>query len=185
MAEGAVSDVSSGIYLKTDKLGRTSVQGLHETRRKLMAMGMDRNHFERLIKEAALIVARKATEKAPVVSGKLAESIRGQASKKFSKTIRSSGLSGAFGGTTTVAMRAFGGVVLGRTPYARATSYGTFHKAGEKAKSNTSSRATRVWRTTVRGKANPYMVEARNQSKPAIVRHFEIEIKKWIREEGF
>ena len=71
---------------------------------------MERNEFERLIKISAKIVAAEATRTAPSVTGRLGVTIRGGASKKFTKD--------------TVAMRAYGGVVLGRTPYARATSYG-------------------------------------------------------------
>lgn len=171
---GAVIGGDAGwITLYQDKSGRTYIKGLWETRRKLMEMGMERNEFERLIKISAKIVAAEATRQAPVMTGRLAQSIRGMASKKFT--------------VDGVAKRAYGGVVLGRTPYARATSYGMYHVAGEKAKSNNSKRgyATRVWRETVRGAKNAFMVKAREASKPRVVQFWSITIRNWIKRKGF
>jgi hypothetical protein len=162
---GASGD-NVGIFLSTDKLGRTQIKGLHETRRALMAMGMERNEFEKLIKQSAMIAARSATKLAPVQSGRLATSIRAQASKKFT----SNGFN----------KRAYGGVVLGRTPYARAVSYGHYYKAGQR-----SVAGNRVWRETKRTRGNPYMVEGRERVKPEIVRFWRVRIALWTRKMGF
>jgi len=166
-----------GIRLIEDTKGRTYIKGLYDTRRKLMSMGMERNLFERLIKEAAIIAARQATVTAPVQTGALAMSIRGQASKKY--TVHG------------VTKRAYGGVVLAgtptRVPYARRVSYGSYTVAGEAAKQNTSKRgyATRVWRETRRGPGNPYIVRAREKMKLKIVENYNNRIRAWIKKNGF
>lgn len=160
-----------GVYLYTDKLGRTYVKGLHETRRALMAMGMERNEFEKLIKESAMITARFATQAAPTRTGKLAMSIRGQASKKYT--------------TAGVTKRAFGGVVLGRTPYARAVSYGHRYVAGQQAKSTIGTWKPRVWRQTKNTQPNRYMVQSRDRAKPFIVNFWTKRLDKWIEQKGF
>ena len=166
-----------GIHLLEDTKGRTYVKGLWDTRRKLMSMGMERNLFEKLIKESAIIAAKQAARTAPVQSGSLAMSIRGQASKKYT--------------SHGVTKRAYGGVVLAGTPtlvqYARRVSYGSYTVAGQPAKASTSQRgyARRVWRETRRGPGNPYIVRAREKMKPKIVAHFNGRIRKWIIENGF
>lgn len=164
---GARGD-SVGIYLSTDKTGRTQIKGVWETRRALMAMGMERNLFEKLIKQSAMIAAKQATKIAPVRTGKLATSIRAQASKKY--TVHNQ------------TKRAYGGVVLGRTPYARAVSYGQNYVAGQKAKAPNS---TRVWRETKRTRGNTFMVRGREAAKPAIVRFWNMKIKQWTKSKGF
>lgn len=162
---GASGD-SVGISLYTDTKGRTYIKGLHETRRALMAMGMERNQFEKWIKQSAILAAREATKLAPVQSDRLAISIRAQASKKYT----------SHGATK----RAYGGVVLGRTPYARAVSYGHYFVAGQP-----SVAGNRVWRETKRTRGNPYMVQGRERAKPAIVRFWAMKIKQWTQQKGF
>lgn len=163
---GASND-SAGVYLYTDTKGRTYIKGLHETRRALMAMGMERNLFEKWIKQSAMIAAKSATRLAPVQSGKLAMSIRGQASKKYT--------------THNQVKRAYGGVVLGRTPYARAVSYGHWYPQGWESRSG-----NRRWRKpTHRSPSNPYMVRGREAAKPAIVRFWSVAISQWIKQKGF
>ncbi len=162
---GASGD-SVGISLYTDTKGRTSIKGLHETRRALMAMGMERNLFEKWIKQSAILAAREATKMAPVQSGRLATSIRAQASKKYT----------SHGATK----RAYGGVVLGRTPYARAVSYGHYYQAGQKSVSG-----NRVWRETKRTRGNTFMVKGREKAKPAIVRFWRMKIDQWTKQKGF
>jgi hypothetical protein len=162
---GASGD-SVGISLYTDTKGRTSIKGLHETRRALMAMGMERNLFEKWIKQSAILAARQAVALAPVQTGRLATSIRAQASKKYT----------SHGATK----RAYGGVVLGRTPYARAVSYGHYFVAGQR-----SVAGNRVWRETKRTPGNSYMVKGREQAKPAIVRFWAMKIKQWTKQKGF
>lgn len=162
---GASGD-SANVYLSTDKLGRTYIKGLNETRRALMAMGMERNEFEKLIKQSAIIAAKEATKMAPVRTGRLATSIRGQASKKYT--------------SHGAVKRAYGGVVLGRTPYARAISYGQYFRAGTKSREGNRN----YWKTT-RTPDNPYMVKAREKAKPAIVRFWRVRIALWTRKKGF
>lgn len=180
-----------GIYLLEDSKGRTYVKGLNETRKKMVAMGMDRNEFQKYIKDAAIVVAKQASRTAPSISGALASSVRGWASKKYTKTVSAGGLRGLLGGTVTQSKMAYGGVVTAGTPsrvqYARRVSYGSYTVAGQPAKQNTSQRgyATRVWTQTRRGPGNPYMIRARERMKPVMVNMLEGRLKKWIKEKGF
>jgi hypothetical protein len=148
-------NVGGGLTLSTDRLGRTQVQGLWKTRRALMEMGMERNLFEKWIKESAIMTAREANKYVPVLSGRLAISLRGQASKKVT-------LKG--GGTE----RRFGGVVIARAPYAKAISLGKYFKKSGK-----------------RIKGNPYLRTAKNAAKPKIVAMFNTNIEKWLNKKGF
>jgi hypothetical protein len=179
------------IYLLQDTKGRTYVKGLNETRKKMIEMGMDRNEFQKYIKDAAIVVAREAARTAPSISGNLGSSIRGFASKKVTKTIKASGLAGFFGGTVQVSRQVYGGVIEGGTPsriqYARRVSYGSYTVAGEPARSNNSKRgyATRVWKETRRGPDNPYMVRAREKMKPVMVQMLNGRLAEWIRKKGF
>lgn len=162
---GASGD-SVGISLYTDTKGRTYIKGLHETRRALMAMGMERNVFEKWIKQSAILAAREAIKMAPVQSGRLATSIRANASKKYT--------------SHGAVKRAYGGVVLGRTPYARAVSYGHYYEAGKKSISG-----NRVWKNTTRSRGNAYIVKGREKAKPAIVRFWRMKIDQWTKQKGF
>jgi hypothetical protein len=180
-----------GIYLLQDSKGRTYVKGLNETRQKMVAMGMDRNEFQKYIKDAAIVVARQAGRTAPSISGALASSIKGWASKKYTKTMKASGIRGLLGGTVTVSKQAYGGVVTAGSPsrvkYARRVSFGQYTVAGKSALSNNSQRgyATRVWKQTRRGQGNPYMVQARERMKPVMVKMLEGRLAEWMRKKGF
>jgi hypothetical protein len=180
-----------GVYLLQDTKGRTYVKGLNETRQKMVAMGMDRNEFQKYIKDAAIVVAKQASRTAPTVTGNLATSVRGWASKKYTKTISAGGVRGLLGGTVTASKMAYGGVVTAGSParvqYARKVSYGSYTVAGRQALQNNSKRgyATRTWRQTKRGQANAYMVQAREKMKPVMVQMLNGRLKKWIREKGF
>lgn len=191
MAGTVLTGSREGIYLLQDSKGRTYIKGLNETRKKMVAMGMDRNEFQKYIKEAAIIVAREASRTAPSTTGQLAQSVRGWASKKYTKTVSAGGLRGLLGGTVTQSKMAYGGVVTAGSPsrvqYARRVSYGSYTVAGRQAKSNTSQRgyATRVWRTTKRGEGNAYMVQAREKMKPRMVEKLEKDLATWIRKKGF
>lgn len=156
-----------GVGLRTDKLGRSYITGVQETRKKLMQMGMERRVFERWIKDAAIIGATEAARTAPRQTGYLAVSIVGQASKKITHKSGASNM-------------VFGGVILARTEYARAVSYGTFHKAGYASKTG-----NRTWLKTVRGKGNPYMVRARENTKPRMVELLNNRLRYWIKSKGF
>jgi len=166
---------ADGISLFQDTNGRTYVRGLNETREKMLAMGMDRNLFEKWIKEAAFVAAREATATAPRLTGNLATSIRGYASKTVK--VRNSS-------TGAVDRRMlFGGVMTSgsaRVPYARAVSYGIYHVAGQR-----SVAGDRTWRTNVRGKGNAFMVKAREKKKSYMVTLLNFKLGQYIKQKGF
>jgi hypothetical protein len=181
-----------GIYLLQDTKGRTYVKGLNETRKKMVAMGMDRNEFQKYIKNAAIMVAREASRTAPSITGQLATSVRGWASKKYTKKVSAGGLRGLLGGTVTLSKMAYGGVVTAGTParvqYARRVSLGSYQVAGRRQVADNGSQrgyASRVWRTTKRGEGNPYMIRAREKMKPRMVQMLEKDLATWMRKKGF
>lgn len=188
-----IAGSTGGIYLLEDSKGRTYIKGLNATRLKFLEMGGDRNLFEKWVKQAATMAAREAKRTAPIVSGKLAASIQGYASKKaFIKNKVTGGIDSrmVFGGVITAGSARVRNVIKGgvktgeqRTTgvqYGRATSLGMYHVAGE-----TSANGTRTWRTTVRGKKNPYIVKARNKMKPAMVRLLNYQLNTYIKQKGF
>lgn len=167
---GAPQD-KAWVEYKVDSKGRARVVGLgedgmHVVRRELMAMGMERNLFEKWIKQSAVIAAREATKLAPVYTGRMALGIRGAASKKYTVA-----------GQTK---RAWGGVVVASTPYARRVSYGMRTVAGQR-----SIAGDRTWRKTTRSPSNPYIVKGREKAKPAIVHYWNNVITAWIKQKGF
>lgn len=167
---GASQD-KAWVEYKVDSKGRAYVYGLgqngmHAVRRELMAMGMERNLFEKWIKQSAVIAAREATKLAPVSTGRMALGIRGAASKKYTVA-----------GQTK---RNWGGVVFAQTPYGRAVSYGHYYEAGKKSISG-----NRVWKNTTRTRGNAYMVKGREKAKPAIVHYWNNVITAWIKQKGF
>jgi hypothetical protein len=182
---------TAGIYLLQDTKGRTYVKGLNETRKKMVQMGMDRNEFQKYIKDAAIVIARQAARTAPTLTGSMASSIRGYASKKLTKTVSLGGLAGLMGGTTKVSRQAYGGVFTAgtpsRVPYARRVSYGSYTVAGKAAVQHNSDRgyARRVWKQTRRGPGNAYMVQAREKMKPVVVQMLNGRLAEWIRKKGF
>ena len=180
---------TDGIYLLQDTKGRTYIKGLNETRQKFLAMGGDRNLFEKWVKQSAIIAAKEATRTAPVISGRLAQSIRGYASKKaFVKNKVTGGVDSrmVFGGLVTSGSARVRNVVgsTGTTTtgvqYGRAVSLGTYRVAGQRSQTG-----DRVWRTTVRGKGNPYIVKAREKMKPAMVRLLNFQLNNYIKQKGF
>ena len=180
---------TDGIYLLQDTKGRTYIEGLNETRQKFLAMGGDRNLFEKWVKQSAIIAAKEATRTAPVISGRLAQSVRGYASKKaFVKNKVTGGVDSrmVFGGLVTSGSARVRNVVgsTGTTTtgvqYGRAVSLGTYRVAGQPSQTG-----NRVWRTTVRGKGNPYIVKAREKMKPAMVRLLNFQLNTYIKQKGF
>ena len=167
---GAAKDTAWVEYF-VDEKGRAYVRGLgsnglHNVRRELMAMGMERNLFEKWIKQSAVIAAREATKLAPVSTGRMAVGLRGMASKKYTVA-----------GQTK---RAWGGVIVSNAPYARRVSYGMRTVAGEK-----SIAGNRTWRRTMKTPGNAYMVKGREKAKPAIVHYWNNVITSWIKQKGF
>ena len=183
---------TDGIYLLQDTKGRTYIKGLNETRQKFLEMGGDRNLFEKWVKQSAIIAAKEATRTAPRISGALALSVRGYASKKaFIKNKVTGGVDSrmVFGGLVVsgsgrVRNVLEGGAVVGQTTtgvqYGRAVSLGTYHVAGQQ-----SANGNRTWRTTVRGKGNAYIVKARNKMKPVMVRLLNFQLNTYIKQKGF
>lgn len=180
---------TDGVYLLQDTKGRTYIKGLNETRLKFLEMGGDRNLFEKWVKQSAIIAAKEATRTAPVISGRLAQSVRGYASKKaFVKNKVTGGVDSrmVFGGLVTSGSARVRNVVgsTGTTTtgvqYGRAVSLGTYHVAGQPSQTG-----NRVWRTTVRGKGNPYIVKAREKMKPAMVRLLNFQLNNYIKQKGF
>lgn len=184
---------TDGIYLLQDTKGRTYIKGLNETRQKFLAMGGDRNLFEKWVKQSAIIAAKEATRTAPKITGALALSVRGYASKKaFIKNKVTGGVDSrmVFGGLVVAGSGRVrnvlqGGVATGETvttgvQYGRAVSLGTYHVAGQQ-----SANGNRTWRNTVRGRGNPYIVRARNKMKPVMVNLLNYQMNKYIKQKGF
>jgi hypothetical protein len=184
---------TDGIYLLQDTKGRTYIKGLNETRQKFLAMGGDRNLFEKWVKQSAIIAAKEATRTAPKITGALALSVRGYASKKaFIKNKVTGGVDSrmVFGGLVVAGSGRVrnvlqGGIATGETvttgvQYGRAVSLGTYHVAGQQ-----SANGKRTWRTTVRGRGNPYIVKARNKMKPVMVRLLNFQLNNYIKQKGF
>lgn len=176
-----IGGFGGAIGLSRDTKGRTYITGLQETRKKMLAMGLERNLFEKWMKDSSMLAAREATITAPRVNGLLAFSIRGFASKSMNIKSRTTG---------SIEKRfAFGGVVTAgspaRVPYARQVSYGMRHVAGEFAKSYTFGKMRRIWRTTISTHGNPYMVKAREKMKPAMVNLLNTKLRYWIKQKGF
>jgi hypothetical protein len=192
MADTVITGAGQGIYLVRKGSGRTVVQGLNETREKFLEMGGDRNLFEKWMKEAAQVAAREATRTAPRMSGNLALSVRGYASKKMAIKSRATGKVTdrmVFGGIIAAGSARVrntvgaGGVVDSTTTgvqYARAVSLGTYHVAGA-----TSKVGGRTWRTNVRGKQNPYMIKARESKKSYMVTLLNFKLGQYIKQKGF
>jgi hypothetical protein len=182
---------TDGIYLFKDSAGRTTVQGLNETRKKFLEMGGDRNLFEKWMKDAAKVAAREATSTAPKISGKLALSVRGYASKtafRKNKVTGSLDSKMVFGGVITagsarvrnVVQDGSQGQVTTGIQYGRAVSLGTYHVAGANSRTG-----NRVWRTTVRGRKNPYIVKARDAKRSYMVTMLNYQLSKYIKQKGF
>jgi hypothetical protein len=192
MAGTVLSGSREGIYLLQDSKGRTYIKGLNETRQKFLEMGGDRNLFEKWVKQSAIIAAKEATRTAPVITGRLATSVRGYASKKaFVKNRQTGNVDSrmVFGGLVVAGSGRVrnviqDGAVVGQSTtgvqYGRAVSLGTYRVAGQASMSG-----NRVWRTTVRGKKNPYIVKARNKMKPAMVRLLNFQLGNYIKQKGF
>lgn len=189
MAGTVLSGSTDGIYLYRDTKGRTTVQGLNKTRQKFLEMGGDRNLFEKWMKDAAKVAAREATVTAPTLTGKLAASVRGYASKKaFVKNRATGGVDSrmVFGGIITAGsarvrnVTETGGQVTTGVQYARAVSLGTYRVAGQ-----ASQAGNRTWRTTVRGKKNPYIIKAREKKRSYMVTMLNYQLDKYIKQKGF
>jgi hypothetical protein len=141
-----------------------------------MAMGMERNEFEKWIKESAIITARHIGRRAPVLTGRLARSIRGYASKKVKIK------------KATETRRVFGGVVVSQPKAPRPK----MHRDGSPVANDAFREYGRRisfgyynWRTGKRTRPDPFMRDGRNSAKPTVVRYWQGRIKHWIEKKGF
>lgn len=160
-----MSESGYGVRVATSKGGSTYIAGLYGPNgvaQKLKAMGLERNEFSSWVKKAAIIVAERATHMAPRDTGRLATSLRGFAGKKITQN-------------NAPAKFIFGGVVIAQprvkgysTTYAKKISFGKYN-----------------WKTGVRTPGNPYMRNARNQTRSAVVKMWNKEIGRWIEKNGF
>jgi hypothetical protein len=160
-----MSESQYGVRIATNKSGNAYIAGLYGPKgvaQKLKAMGLERNEFQKWQKQAAIIVAQRATHLAPVRSGKLALSISGFAGKKITPNNQPSRM-------------LYGGVVIAQplvqsdpSTYAKAVSFGRYYPA-----------------SGIRTKGNPYMRTAREQTRQAVVKMWNKEIGRWIEKNGF
>ena len=174
-----------GVRVAHNKTGSAYIAGLYGkdgVAQKLKSMGMERNEFQKLVKQAAIIVAQRATHLAPRRSGALALSLRGYQGKKVTQN-------------NAPALYLFGGVVIasakerGETDsYAKAVSFGRFYKRSDLG-SRIGARVFRdgrgIRQQDIRTKGNPYIRTARNQTRTAVVRMWNKEIGRWIEKNGF
>ena len=165
-----------GVRIATGKSGNAYIAGLygkHGVAQKLKKMGLERNEFQKWVKQAALIVAQRATHLAPRDSGRLALSIRGYAGKKITKN-------------NNPARYLFGGVIIASAvddvqrmkrredskyemiSYAKHVSYGRYDR-----------------RSARRVGGNPYIRTARDQTRSSVVKMWNKEIGRWIETNGF
>jgi hypothetical protein len=185
-----MSEGRYGVRVATSKDGNAYIAGLYGKNgvaQKLKAMGLERNEFQKWVKQAAIIVAQRATHLAPRQSGELAMSVRGFAGSKI--TPNNAPARYLFGGLVIAQPR-----VPGKTEtYAKAVSFGRYYKTiaestlariGErKSLSVFSNLETRTM--SGRTKGNPYIRTARNQTRSAVVKMWNKEIGRWIERNGF
>jgi len=160
-----MSEGQYGVRVATNKSGNAYIAGLYGKNgvaQKLKAMGLERNEFQKWVKQAAIIVARRATYLAPVLNGTLAESIRGFAGKKITPN-------------NAPARYLFGGLVIAQPnvpgqirSYGKSVSFGRYYRA-----------------TGVRTQGNPYIRRARDQTRANVVKMWNTEIGRWIEKNGF
>jgi hypothetical protein len=181
-----MSDSQYGVRIATSKDGNAYIAGLYGkdgVAQKLKAMGMERNEFQRIIKQGALIVAARAYQLAPRgETEKLGQSIRGYAGKKITPN-------------NAPARYIYGGVVVaqprspsGGVSYGKAVSLGRYYKASSFTRrlgSVFTGRTAGVRLQGIRTKGNPYIRTARDQTRESVVKMYNKEIGQWIRKNGF
>lgn len=178
-----------GVRVATNKAGNAYIDGLYGPKgvsRKLQAMGLERNLWMKWVKQASIIVARRATILAPKESGNLAQSIRGFAGKRITSNNQPS-------------RYLFGGVVIAQ-PSIKARNNETGRRAVMKS-TYTSFEGKQITENISYGKAvsfgryypesgkrtrgNPYLRKARDQTRYDVVKMWNREIKNWIESNGF
>lgn len=179
MAEGQY-----GVRIAHSKAGSAYIAGLYGpdgVARKLKALGLERNLFQKWVKQAAMIVAQRATHLAPRDTGRLALSLRAAAGKKITPNNRP-------------AQYLFGGVVIAQAKergasdsYAKAISFGRFYKRShvlDRVQARVTGNTQGVRMQNIRTKGNPYLRTAKNQTRSAVVKMWNKEIGRWIESNG-
>lgn len=180
-----MSDSQYGVRIATNKSGNAYIAGLYGKNgvaQKLKAMGLERNEFQKWVKQAAVIVAQRAKFMAPVQTGKLANSIKGFAGKKVTPNNQPSRM-------------LYGGVVIAQpnvrgknVTYAKAVSFGRYYQAsflGARIAARFLGESIGVRMNAIRTKGNPYLRTARDQTRQAVVKMWNKEIGRWIERNGF
>jgi hypothetical protein len=160
-----MSDSQYGVRIATSKDGNAYIAGLYGkdgVAQKLKAMGLERNEFQKWVKQAAIIVAQRATHLAPRGTGRLALSVGGFASKRI--TPNNQPAKSLYGGVIVAQPR----VPSGASSYAKSVSFGRYYPA-----------------SGIRTKRNPYMRTARDQTRQSVVKMYNKEIGQWIERNGF
>jgi hypothetical protein len=181
---------------RTSKKGSTyyTIDGLYGPEgvlQKLRAMGLERKEFMRWMKEAAKITASRATHLAPRDSGNLATSIGGFAGKRITSNhnpsrflfgsmviaqprikMEQTNSAGELTGrrvNRTITFRSFeGNTITQNASYGKSISLGRYYPA-----------------SGIRTKGNPYIRNARDQTRQAVVKLWNKEIGRWIERNGF
>lgn len=180
-----MSDGLYGVRIAKSKKGNAYIAGLYGkdgVAQKLKSMGLERNEFQKWVKQAALIVAQRATHLAPRQTGRLALSIRGYAGKKITPN-------------NAPARYLFGGVIIagprepGQTDsYGKVVSFGRYYaRSGliRRIGATLSGDTRGVRMRNIRTQGNPYMKNAREQTRSAVVRMWNRETMSWIERNGF
>jgi hypothetical protein len=174
-----------GVRVATNKAGNAYIAGLYGkdgVAQKLKAMGLERNKFQSWVKQAAIIVAQRATHLAPRQSGKLALSLRGYSGKKITPN-------------NAPSRYLFGGVVIAQPKvsgspdsYGKSVSFGRFYKKsdlGLRIGARLSGNTRGVRMQNIKTEGNPYLRTARNQTRSAVAKMWNKEIRQWIELNGF
>jgi hypothetical protein len=185
-----MSEGQYGVRIATNKSGNAYIAGLYGENgvaQKLKAMGLERNEFQKWVKQAAIIVSQRATHLAPRETGRLALSIRGFAGKRITPN-------------NNPARYLFGGVVIAQpkvagqsNTYGKSVSLGRYYKnisdstvkTLSRRKSLTTFSNLETKTTNGRTKGNPYIRTARDQTRSAVVKMWNKEIGRWIERNGF
>lgn len=183
-----------GVRIAHNKEGSAYIAGLYGptgVSRKLQAMGLERNKWQKWVKQAAQIVARRASLLAPKDSGNLARSIGGFAGKRVTSnnqparylfggvviaqpSIKTIGKNaqGEATGRRAILRQTFtsfeGKEVTEKVSYGKAISFGRYYPDSGK-----------------RTRGNPYLRRARDQTRYNVVKMWNREIKQWIETNGF
>lgn len=181
-----------GVRVAHNKAGNAYIAGLYGPNgvsRKLQAMGLERNQWQKWVKQASKIVARRASLLAPKGTGNLSRSIDGFAGKRVTsnnqparylfggvviaqpsvKTVNSAGRRVIARDTYTSYE---GKQVTEKISYGKAISFGRYFPAT-------------FGRPAIRTPGNPYMRRARDQTRYDVAKMWNREIKQWIETNGF